>query len=230
MILVAHPNIETKIEISPEYVSVLIVENPHEYFNNVLEMQKAMGGELSEFTFWERETQLQPSKIGELLLNVFSFELTDKRIQSLLYKKLQNNYLDGEFIVGLNKINAQVGAFLQSLCQTVDFSLDYSELNLEALLKACEVKPSKTYQSYLEKLICYINIYIELKNIELFVFIGLKDVLSDDDLTILYKHCALRKVGLLLLESSKKRSLLQEERAVIITEDLCEIVENFKGI
>ena len=55
---------------------------------------------------------------------------------------------------------------------------------------------------------------------------GIKDILSDQDLVALYKHCALQKVGLILLESSKKRKLLPEERAIIITDDLCEIVEN----
>lgn len=227
MITVANPNLQTKIEISPEYVSLLIIENPGEYFKTVCGLQNAMEGELSDFTFWNGTTQLQPSKIGELLLSAFSFELADRKILSLLYKKLQNNFLNGEFIVGFNAINTQIGAFLQSLCQTVDFSLDYSELVLEDLFKACNIKPAKTYESFLEKLICYINIFTELKNIQFFIFIGLKDILSDENLTLLYRHCALQKVGLLLIESSKKRSLLPNEHAIIITEDLCEIVENF---
>ena len=111
--------------------------------------------------------------------------------------------------------------------QTVDFALDYSEICLEDLLKACNVKPLEIYQSFLEKIICYINIFTELKNIKFFVFIGIKDILSNEDLVALYKHCSLHKVGLLLLESYKKRELLPTERAIIITEDLCEIVENF---
>ena len=89
---------------------------------------------------------------------------------------------------------------MQSLCQTVDFSLDYTELALEDLLKASAVKPTKVYQSFLEKLICYINIFAELKNINFFIFIGIKDVLSDEDLSLLYKHCALQKIGLILID------------------------------
>ncbi len=230
MIVVASPDIQTKIELSPDHITLLIIENPKEYFRIICELQKAMNGELSDFTFWDGMTQLQPSKIGELLLNVFSFEFADRKILSLLYKRLQKNYLDGEFILNFNAINAQVGIFLQSLCQTVDFSLDFSELVFEDLLKTCEVKPAKTYESFLEKLICYISIFTELKNIKFFVFIGLKDVLSDEELSLLYEHCALQKVGLLLVESFKKRNLLSAERAIIITEDLCEIVENFNEI
>ena len=38
------------------------------------------------------------------------------------------------------------------------------------------------------------------------------------------------QVGLLLLESEKRRNLLSCEKAIIITEDLCEILENYKEI
>lgn len=51
--------------------------------------------------------------------------------------------------------------------------------------------------------------------------------LDDNDLQLLYKHCEMQKVSLLLIESSKKRSVLSQEKAIIITEDLCEIVENY---
>lgn len=230
MIFIANPEIQTRIELSNDSTTLLIVENPKEYFRIICELQKAMNDEISDFTFWDETTQLQPSKIGELVLSAFSFDLVDRKIISLLYKRLQKNYLDGEFILNFNAINAQVGNFLQSLCQTVDFSLDFSDFDFEDLLKVCEVKPAKSYESFLEKLVCYINIFTELKNVKFFVFIGLKDVLSDEELSLLYEHCALKKVGLLLVESFKKRSLLPTERAIIITEDLCEIVENFNEI
>lgn len=228
MIKVVNAKIETPIFLSSERPHLLIIENPHEYYAAVTEMQRAIDGELSEFTFWESIAQLQPAKTGEMLQNCFCFDFADKKIIGLLYKKLQSNYLSGDYIIGLNGINAKIAVFLQNLFDTVDFSLDYSEISLEDLLKACNVKPAKVYDSFLEKLICYINIFIELKSIRFFVFVGLKDILSDEDLLSLYNHCSLQKVELLLLESSKKRSLLSCERAIIITDDLCEIVENIK--
>lgn len=60
-----------------------------------------------------------------------------------------------------------------------------------------------------------------------FVFVNLKSVLSDEKLLQVYAHCRREQVGLLLIESGKQRPLLPNERAVIITEDLCEILENY---
>ena len=46
----------------------------------------------------------------------------------------------------------------------------------------------------------------------------------------IYAHCRLEQVGLLLIEDAKRRKLLSCEKAVIITEDLCEILENYEEI
>ena len=230
MINVVNTKIETPINLTNEKPALLIVENPHEYFNFVVQMLKAMQGEMSEFTFWEGQTALSPLKCGEIIQSCFSFDFTDKKIINLLYKKLQSNFQEGEFILQLNKINSLLSIFLQDLCQTVDFAIDFSETTVEDILKTCSVKPACNYDGLLEKIICYVNMFIQLKNIKFFVFVGLKDVLSDEDLEELYKHCELQKVSLLLIESGKKRPLLCREQAIIITEDLCEILENYTEI
>ena len=57
---------------------------------------------------------------------------------------------------------------------------------------------------------------------------NLKSVLSDEKLGQIYAHCRAEQVGLLLIEDGKRRKLLPCEKAVIITEDLCEILENYE--
>ena len=153
--------------------------------------------------------------------------MTDKKIVNLLYKKLQNNFNDGAFITEFNEINAKIETFLYDLCSTVDFSLGHECVSLESLLKVCSVKPSETYDNLLEKLICYINIFSELKAISFFVLVGVTDVLSDEELVLLYRHCELNKIELLLIERGRTEKRGNNERKIIITEDLCEIVENF---
>ena len=86
----------------------------------------------------------------------------------------------------------------------------------------------KVYETLEEKLVCYINALIELKQCEFFVFVNLKSVLSDEKLEQIYAHSRAEQVGLLLIEDGKRRPLLPCEKAVIITEDLCEILENYE--
>ena len=114
------------------------------------------------------------------------------------------------------------------MAYTVSFLVDYNELQPVDFLKLASVKFAKTYESLEEKIICYINALIELKNCDFFVFVNLKSVLSDEKLLKIYEHCRLEQVGVFLIESEKKeRPLLSCEKAIIITEDLCEILENY---
>ena len=52
--------------------------------------------------------------------------------------------------------------------------------------------------------------------------------MDDEKLQQVYAHCQSEQVGLLLIENGKHRALLPNEKAVIITEDLCEILENYE--
>lgn len=228
MISISYPYLETKIVLDTNSPFVLKIENPHEFFKVVNELSEAFYGRNSLFSFWDDDKELKIDNVGELLLNNFEINFSGKKIVNLLYKKLQQIYFNGENIVKFNEINASVGKFLQDLFMSVDLSIDYDELGFEELLKSCCVKPSETYESLLEKIICYINIFVELKNINVFVFVNLKSVFSDEDLAALYRHCALQKVSLLLVESENGRPFLEDERGIIITEDLCEIVANMK--
>ncbi len=219
--------LETQIELDVSRPFLLCIENPKEYFKTVNEFINAFNGDISEYTFWNGDKQVNAEKVAELLTDMFSFGLADKKIINLLYKQLLNNFNEGKFISEFQKVKAVSECFLSELCETEDFALTYSEITLDALLKAVNVKPEENYETLLEKIICYLNIFIELKGISCFVFVGLKSVLSDEDLHLLYRHCGLHKLSLLLIECGKIRPILEEERAIIITDDLCEIVENF---
>lgn len=219
--------LETPIELDFASPIVLFIENPKEYYKIVNEFVLATGGETSEFTFWNGSEKVIAEKEIELLTDIFTFKLTDKKIISLLNKRLLNNFNVGKLNFEFNKVSAMCEKFLSELCETEAFALEFDEVTLESLLKAVNIRPEENYETLLEKIICYLNILIELKAIKCVIFVGLKNVLSDDELRFLYRHCRLHKLLLLLIEGSKTRAILNEERAIIITEDLCEIVENF---
>lgn len=226
MIRISNKSIETPVFLENGSPFVISVENSKEFYRFAVDFKRAFEGEESEFSFWEGDNAISPEKFGEIILSPFYFDATDKKIINLLYKKLQSNFCDGEFILQFNKINSLVDNFLFDLFSTVDFSLEHDCLTLESVLKACSVKPAKSYDTLLEKLICYVNVFIELKNVRFFVLIGVKDVLTEEETLLLYKHCELAKVSLLLLERGRGEKNIGNERKIIITKDLCEIVEN----
>ena len=179
----------------PHVPKVLAIESPKEFYALVEELGAQFEGEDGNFVLLDGENRLSFEKNGEFVRDIFSLNFEDKKLTSSLYKNLEKISADGELQVLQNKLDTELALYYSSL-----FDI-------------------------LEKIICYINAMIELKKSRFFVFVHLKSVLTDDELKQLYRHCALEKVGLLLMESGIKRGVLREERTIIITEDLCEIVD-----
>ena len=225
-IVINHVHLETELVISSETTQLLIIENPSEFYSLVSMLYKQIEGEEGDFIFLANNQPINCSKSAFMIVDLFNFDLNDKKIVNLLYKKLEGVAINEKY-AKLSEFNSVVVSFLEDLTFSVPFSLDYGEIQPIDFFKSASLKFEKTYDTLLEKIICYVNALIELKGCEFFVFVNLKSVLSDTELSMLYKHCSLEQVGLLLIENSKCRQLLSNEKAVIITEDLCEIVENY---
>lgn len=227
MITLAHKHIESKMILKADSPLLLFAEDPREFYdlgNNLIAVAE---GQESDFSLWDGEKPLEAASRTALMRDYFKIDFSDKKILNLLYKKLKSAFFEGAYMLPLNEINAGIGRLFEDLFSEVDYSLEYSEPNLDDLIKACAVKPAVQYESLLEAIVCYIDLFVRLKNVDAFLFIGLKQVLRDEDLAALYHHCELGKVSLFLLEHQKTRPILPSERAIILTDDLCEIVENF---
>lgn len=225
-IKLAHVHIETPIIISEEVVQLLIIENPSEFYSMVAELDGQFDGTEGNFVFSVNGEIIAASKFGAMVSDLFHFDLNDKKILNLLYKKLESITINEKFAL-FNEFNAKTLNFLNEIAFCVPFSLDYDAPTPTDYFKISGLKFEKNYDVLEEKIICYINALIELKNCEFFVFVNLKSVLSEDKIKKVYEHCRSEQVGLFLIEN-KYRPLLSCEKAIIITEDLCEIIENFK--
>ncbi len=222
---IIHHKIETPIEMDPHVPKVLAIESPKEFYALVEELGAQFEGEDGNFVLLDGENRLSFEKNGEFVRDIFSLNFEDKKLTSSLYKNLEKISADGELQVLQNKLDTELALYYSSLFDRLSLSLTFDEMCVSDILKLGKVRLQEYYSGILEKIICYINAMIELKKSRFFVFVHLKSVLTDDELKQLYRHCALEKVGLLLMESGIKRGVLREERTLIITEDLCEIVD-----
>ena len=225
----AHVHLETQLAISDEHVQLLIVENPTEFYNMVSDLDGQFDGREGAFVFSIEGQIVSASKFGTIISDLFHFDLNDKKLLTLLYKRLEGVAF-GDKLVYFNGLTTKMVEFLEEIAFTTSFALEYDEPQPSDYMKASGLKFAKVYDTLEEKIVCYINALIELKQCEFFIFVNLKGVLSDEKLQQIYAHCRAEQVGLLLIEDSKRRKLLPCEKAVIITEDLCEILENYEDI
>lgn len=224
---IVSPLFDNAIELSPDRPFLLIEESPSEFYKTVCGFCDMFAGGESDYSVISGGCRVKAGEYGVIVRDCFGVELNDKRSSAAILKAAERQYLDEEMLPDLNRLNYEIGAFLQKLTYNMPVAVEYNELSVSDLLKAAGLRAEENYESYLEKLVCYVDLVCGLKNTEFIIFVNLKSVLTDEELLMLYKHCACEKVSLLLIESSKIRPLLPCERAIIITDDLCEIVENY---
>lgn len=225
---IVHNKIETPIEIISGCPVILSIESPSEFYLLVSELKSQLENGDGNFILIKDDKRLSLDKSCEIVFDVFDIDFKNKKIISALYKKLDTLSKEDELRLHLNQVNTCLAEFYKELFDKIELSLTFDEMDTTDILKTANVSLQETYDNYLEKLLCFINTMVQLKSIEVLVFVHLKSVLSDTELTLLYEHCEREKVGLLLIESSLHRKSLPNERVTIITEDLCEIVDSVK--
>ena len=98
-----------------------------------------------------------------------------------------------------------------------------SEIDIKQLYKMMDLKVEENLDSYLEQILNYINVVREVFNTKLFIFVNLKDYISDEEYEEIYKYIQLNKINIFLIESKVPKESYNWEKLWIIDEDLCEI-------
>ena len=220
-----HNRLEEPIIIDSAAPTVFTVENTDEFCFFVNEFLRSGSGE-SEFVLLRENERLSMDKMCEIVTDVFSVDMGERKEITVLHKELIKAGMENDLILLENAINTHIAEFYSELFEKFSLNLNFDEIDMADLLKISNVRIKEEYDCLLEKLICFINACVALKHKSLFVFVNLKNIISDDGLEQLYKHCNLEKVGLLLIEGRTVKSHISVEHSVTITEDLCERVDN----
>lgn len=225
-----HYRIETPLILSPLHPQLLIAENPDFFYRAVTDLKLQSEGQEGEFVWQTYDNRPLNARTTDVVTDWFNINANDKKNVTALHKKLQQEMQDCQYTSAFNEINAKLTELLEELLVQIPFAIGYEEMQPTALFKAMDVKVAENYDCFTEKLLNHIDILRELCGIKVFVLVNVKSVLDDKGLQSLYDHCANEQICLLLLEHCKCRPLLDCEQAVIITEDLCEILENHREI
>ncbi len=122
---------------------------------------------------------------------------------------------------GVWSLNAEIVNFLRKISQYGEYNLDYDlDLDLPALFKAYHVKIQTDEESFAEQIVEYVKVISRIIGKRIFVFLNLKQLLTDEELSVVYKELFYEKAFLILIEGvdRPKRS---EEIKLILDRDSC---------
>lgn len=213
------------IEIKNSIVNAIEIENKKYFyrvindFNMLINMQQ-----IDNITFLDDDNNEMnmKSKI-KLFVDFFNLGFDSKKCINDLSKYINDN-IQEEAKLLLTKQYNKIKTIYKKLLNEIDISLSLDEdLNIENLIKILDVKINQK-ENLLDNLFLLIDLEKLFNKENIIIFVNLKQYLSREEIVELYKYSIYNQVQLLLIDSQAYGVTLENEKKLIVDENLDEFM------
>ena len=218
-------NWQRQIVLEDNLIHTIILENKKYYRENILELIRQHKGYEGNFILSINNKEVSFDKNSYFISDLFNIDINNKKIISKVYGELLKNVVDD--IAEYNKITSYIREYFETLVFNNNLDLEYNdEIEANLLLKLGDFKIQFEESNYLEKLIKFLKVLVELCNIKVIFIVGLYRVFSVEEVGKIYKEVCLNKINIINIESEYqniKKSDYYKEILYIFDQDHCEI-------
>ncbi|MFI3142079.1 MAG: type II-A CRISPR-associated protein Csn2 [Clostridia bacterium] len=205
-------------------IPILVIENKKMYQNFIFELISELNGIESEHNFFIDDKQLNLRKDLELILDMFTLDINKSKNITKLYNYIKSEYINNEKLMQTTQLSVKIIEYIQDITNEIDFDLTFeTNIDLQAILKAVDLKFYYDDSTLLEKLIDYIKITHDFLGKKFFIILNLKTIFSSQEQQQFYEFLMYNKIEILLVETSQQSKKLENEIYRIIDDDLCVI-------
>lgn len=222
---IINKNWQRQIVLEDNLIHTIVFENKKYYRENILELIRQHKGYEGGFILSNYNKEVSFDKNSYFISDLFNIDINNKKIISKVYGELLKNVVDD--IAEYNKITSYIREYFETLVFNNNLDLEYNdEIEANLLLKLGDFKIQFEESNYLEKLIKFLKVLVELCNIKVIFIVGLYRVFSVKEVEKIYKEVCLNKINIINIESEYqniKKSDYYKEILYIFDQDNCEI-------
>ena len=137
-----------------------------------------------------------------------------------ILQQLSENAVGGEFFHKTQNLKSEINKYIYELLATVDVPLTFD----------CDFQMSKFFSvlgisidqeiGILARLLQYIDLCNSILGIKVFIFYGLSNLFTEDELKQFLKEASYKKIYIVMLENSVK-DWFGNEKIIVLDKDLC---------
>lgn len=217
-----YTSLQSEIEIENGRFNSIIVENQNYYYQLVRDLKLQMNGKEGGWTLSNNDKPLVISKNIELFIDYFDINCNHKTIITKVINALEKTASDNEYIDDTLQLLADVERYIYNLSEDYEIMIDCDKVTISQLLKAIGITVHIDSEELTEVLYTYMQIFRQFVDDRLFVFINMRSYVSDIQFDEFIKTIINHGYQAIFLEN-KEYPTLENERRLIIDEDLCEI-------
>lgn len=215
------PQANVPFTIYDDKINQIILESPVDLYDLISELSSQLNRNDGNVILTDDNKLLDISKIVDLTTDYFPFEINKKSLITKLYSIMKENALT-EKTYETNEILSRISKYLVDISNDYEYNIEFEELDVASLFKACNVRFCDDSKSFEEKVINYCKNTISLLGDKVFVFVSLRNYLSDKSFENLKKMIIDNKLKVLFIEAVE-RPKKGFENTLIVDTDRCVI-------
>ena len=216
------PEINNVFDTEIDKVNTIIIENPQLFFDVISDIAYQIDGADGKSVLSKDNTVIRFDKNCDLLDRFVPFSFNQKALITKIASSLEKRANDGENYIKLEELLASIERFFYDISIDMSGDIEFNHMTASSLIKASEFRLNDDYDSLAEKIIDYMELVKEYLGEKLFVTVGLRSFLSDNEAELFLQTILQHGFHCIMIESFLKEKLMNEKR-YIIDEDLCEI-------
>lgn len=221
-----HPEMENALFVPDQNMSFLVIENPNKLYTISSEFLSQVDDDEGRFYLSENYKELAIAKAMAIIDSPLQLEHNPRRAITALYKQLEKHCVEEASMDEMQALFDALSLQLKKLLPELDVELEEIETpSWQAIFKFFDLKFKTSYDALEEALLDYLRMIRTYLKMQFFVIIGALQFLSKEALENLNKQAVYEGFRILFVEghlSAEKQP--KNTRALIIDEDLCEII------
>ena len=123
--------------------------------------------------------------------------------------------MSDEYYHQTTELLSEIEKYLLDLSLDYRCGLDFSKLSVGALIKASGVEIQQDDETLCEKLVDYMGLTTDFQGEKLFITVGLRNFISDQEAEILMETVLQHGLYLFMIESHERKRLRHELRHIV---------------
>lgn len=208
-----------EVDIKENIVSIIVLEDVKLRLPLINELFSQTSGNEGNWLLFENDKSFDLGKKVELILEPLTLTLNNKKVKTKLYQDIKTIAQDYCFSQGL-EVHSQICNYLENMLDKLPYPVKYDEdWDVSEILKAYNVELVEEYDNIFEKLYNYIKLVNTVCGTDIFIMVNIKQYLTDEQITELYKMAAYGKIQLVLIEFSTNNKRDCEELYILDNDD-----------
>lgn len=208
-----------EVDIKENIVSIIVLEDVKLRLPLINELFSQTSGNEGNWLLFENDKSFDLEKKVELILEPLTLTLNNKKVKTKLYQDIKTIAQDYCFSQGL-EVHSKICNYLENMLDKLPYPVKYDEdWDVSEILKAYNVELVEEYDNIFEKLYNYIKLVNTVCGTDIFIMVNIKQYLTDEQITELYKMAAYGKIQLVLIEFSTNNKRDCEELYILDNDD-----------